>query len=112
MIGRDPDSVRAADVAFVRQDRIHLTPKRGYFPGAPDLAVEVLSPDDTPTKTGMKVEAWLEAGTGQVWIVDPDRRTLVVHEGGRPSSTLHEGDQLVSEALLPGFCLTVAEIFR
>src|SRR3972149_1026687 len=45
-IARDPDTVRAPDVAFVRSDRVPAAPLSGFFPGAPDLAVEILSPDD------------------------------------------------------------------
>jgi len=114
ILARHPDTVRAPDVAFVRQDRVHLTPKRGYFPGPPDLAVEVLSPDDTASEVLAKVEEWLTAGTVQVWIVDPERKTIAIHGADHSVQTLHEGDDLRSEVggLLPGFRVPVAEFFQ
>lgn len=111
MIARDPDTVRAPDVAFVRKDRLHLTPKRGYFPGAPDLAAEVLSPDDTASEVLAKVEEWLNAGTEEVWVADPERKTIAVYRKDQPVHVLSEKDELTSESLLPGFQLAVAEVF-
>jgi len=110
-IARDPDTVRAPDVAFVKKERVHLTPKRGFFPGAPDLAVEVLSPDDTASEVLAKVEDWLTAGTQEVWLVDPERKTIAIHAADHSVRTLHEGEELRSEDLLPGFSTPVAEIF-
>ena len=112
MLARNPDTVRAPDLAFVRIDRVQPTSKRGFFPGAPDLAVEVLSPDDTASEVLAKVEDWLNAGTVEVWIIDPERKTVTIHAAGRSVRTLHEGEELRSEALLPGFSASVAEIFQ
>ncbi|MHC4938155.1 MAG: Uma2 family endonuclease [Planctomycetota bacterium] len=102
---RDPDTVRAPDIAFVAAHR-PAGPKRGYYEGPPDLAVEVLSPDDRPGAVREKVAEWLEAGTREVWVVDPINRTVTIN-GAR---TLHEDDVLTS-ALLPGLELAVREIF-
>ena len=115
ILSRDPDTVRAPDVAFVSKDRVHLTPKRGFFPGPPDLAAEVLSPDDSASDVLAKVEDWLNAGTVEVWIIDPDRKTVTVHAGvGDDHSvrTLHESNTLRCESLLPGFAVAVAEVFQ
>jgi hypothetical protein len=70
----NPDTVRAPDVAFVLHDRIPDPMPRGYAPFAPDLTVEVLSPDDRPGEVLAKVADWLKAGTRLVWGVNPDRR--------------------------------------
>ena len=110
VLARDPDTVRAPDVAFVRAERAG-TPQRGYYPGAPDLLVEVLSPSDRPGYVRDKVAEWLESGATAVWVVDPEQRTCTVHEPQRESRVLHEDDTLPGGAVLPGFALAVREIF-
>ena len=109
ILARDPDTVRAPDIAFVRAERLVRT--AGYFEGAPDLAVEVLSPDDRPGYVREKVAEWLEAGTQAVWVVDPRARTVVVHESNQEPSLLREADTLDGGELLPGFELAVRDIF-
>jgi Uma2 family endonuclease len=110
-IGRTPDTVRAPDVGFVRSERLGPAPILGFFPGAPDLAVEVLSPDDRRREVLSKVQNWLDAGCQVVWIVDPLNRTVAVHRPGIDTVHLGEGDTLTAEDVLPGFQLQVAEIF-
>jgi Uma2 family endonuclease len=112
LISRDPDSVRAPDVAFVKVERLHLVPQRGYFPGAPDLAVEVLSPDDPASDVMAKVQDWLDAGTSAVWIVDPQCKTVTIHRRGAAVQMLRESDDLTADDLLPGFRVPVVEVFR
>src|SRR5918998_5254427 len=73
-IGTDPDTVRAPDVAFVSRERVEAVGEvEGYWPGAPDLAVEVISPDDSHVEVESKVFDWLEAGTKMVLAVNPRR---------------------------------------
>jgi len=110
LLSRDPDTVRAPDLAFVRAER-GTGPEHGYFPGAPDLAVEVLSPDDRPGYVREKVAEWLEAGTRAVWVVDPGARTVTVHEPRRAPSVLGEADSLSGGDVLPGFELGVRHVF-
>ena len=109
VLARNPDTVRAADVAFVRQERFVRTD--GYFEGAPDLAVEVLSPDDQPGDVRERVAEWLEAGALAIWVVDTRLRSVTVHETGAQPRPLSEADTLRGGALLPGFELAVREIF-
>jgi Uma2 family endonuclease len=110
VISREPDTVRAPDVAFVRRDRqpASLT---GFFPGAPDLAVEVVSPTDRLASVDEKAQAWLNAGTPLVWVVWPNTRSVVVHRPGQPPRILHERDAISGEEVLPGFECPVAEFF-
>lgn len=108
ILARDPDTVRAPDVAFLCAGRPR---ERGYIRGAPDLAVEVLSPDDRPGYVREKVAEWLEAGAGVVWIADPRSRTVAVHAPGVAPRILGESDSLSGGDLLPGFTLPVREIF-
>ena len=112
VIRRNPDTVRAPDVAFVQQSRLSLSQSEGYFPGAPDLAVEVLSPSDAASEVLAKVEDWIEAGTRAVWIVDPRRHTVTIHRPNAPLRVYRESDSIDDEPLLPGFSITLQEIFR
>ena len=109
VLARDPDTVRAPDVAFVRAERV--VPTSGYFEGAPDLAIEVLSPDDRPGYVREKVAEWIDGGARIVWVVDPRARTLTVHQAGTQPLVLAEADTLHGDELLPGFELAVEAIF-
>ncbi len=109
-IARNPDTVRAPDVAFVRASRA-AGPSRGYYEGAPDLAVEVRSPDDRAGYVREKTAEWLESGVVVVWNVDPIARSVTVHERDANPVLLREPDLLVCPALLPGFEVSAAEIF-
>jgi Uma2 family endonuclease len=109
----DPDTVRAPDVAFVRQERVPaMGLPKGYWPGAPDLAVEVISPTDLYTEVDEKVATWLEHGTRLVFVVNPRRRTVAVHRPGRLVRMLGEGDVLNGEDIVPGWALAVGDLFR
>jgi Uma2 family endonuclease len=109
-IARDPDTVRAPDAAFVRSSR-SPGPSHGYYEGAPDLAVEVRSPDDRTGYVREKTAEWLESGVVVVWNVDPIARTVTVHERDSRPVRLREPDVLLCPSLLPGFEVPVAEIF-
>lgn len=112
VLARNPDTVLAPDAAFVRRARI---PPAGepasFWEGAPDLAVEVLSPGDGRRQVARKVAAWLDAGTLAVWVVDPRDRSVTIHEHGRRSRRLTAADTLDGAPLLPDFGLPVVEIF-
>ena len=111
-IGSDPDTVRAPDVAFVRMERILATGETDKFwPGPPDLAVEVLSPRDTVYEVEEKVANWLTAGFSMVWVVNPKERTLHVHRFNKTIHRLSEKDLLDGQDVLPGFHLSITEIF-
>jgi len=110
-IGRDPDTVRAPDVAFLRAARVPAEPERGFFPGAPDLAVEVLSPEDRASEVLAKVRQWLDAGTETVWVADPATETVSVYRSPTRAEVLGEGEVLGGGELLPGFRVLVSEIF-
>jgi Uma2 family endonuclease len=79
IIERNPDTVRAPDVAFVVNERIPNPLPSGFFPGPPDLAVEVLSPSDRASEVTAKTRCWLTAGCREVWNVDPETKTVTVH---------------------------------
>ncbi|MGH7754405.1 MAG: Uma2 family endonuclease, partial [Gemmatimonadales bacterium] len=80
-----------------------------FFPGAPDLAVEVLSPDDRPGEVAAKVADYLRAGAQTVWVVDPESRTVTVHTGG--GATRYAAYETLDGApVLPNLSLPVATL--
>ena len=108
----NPDTVRAPDVAFVRRDRLPEPPPRGYAAIAPDLVIEVLSPDDRPGEVLSKVGDWLEAGTTLVWVVDPDGRTARVYRADGGQDLLTDYDRLDGEVVLPEFQYELRRAFE
>ena len=102
-LARNPDTVRAPDVAFISAARLPDPPPRGFAELAPDLAVEVLSPDDRPGEVLAKVADWLNPGARLVWVVDPARVVARVYRADGSESVLGETDALRGEDLLPGF---------
>ncbi|HYW09738.1 MAG TPA: Uma2 family endonuclease [Longimicrobium sp.] len=111
-LGRDPDTVLAADCSFVRADRADMVrDSLGYFPGAPDLAVEVFSPSDRSLMVEAKVRAWMSAGTRMVIVVHPTRRTVAVHRSGVPPELFGENDTLDGGDVVPGWSVPVRDLF-
>jgi Uma2 family endonuclease len=107
---RNPDVVRAPDVAFVQLSRVVDT-GRGYFEGGPDLAVEVLSPSDRYSAVSRKVAQYLAAGTRLVWVVDPFNRTVAVYRANGEVIELPEDGVLDGEDIVPGFRLSLTAIW-
>jgi Uma2 family endonuclease len=111
-LASDPDTVRGADIAFVRRDRVPQPTPVGFPPFAPDLAVEILSPGDRPGETLAKVADWLSAGTRLVWVIDPERRLARVYREDGTESLLGEDDSLDGEDVVSGFALKLAPILQ
>lgn len=108
----DPDTVRAPDVAFVSRERVAETGRpKGFWPGAPDLAVEVVSPGDTVNEVEEKVAEWLEGGARMVWVVSPKLHTVTVYRSLTDIVTLTEKDKLDGGDVVPGFQMNLAEVF-
>ena len=108
-----PDHVRAPDVGFVLAERARepgATP--GYFPGPPDIAVEVISPSDRYGDVEEKVEDWLAAGTLAVIVVNPRNHTVRIHRPGTDANQLTEDDVLEVPKVIPGWRMPVQEIFE
>ena len=113
LLARDPDTVRAPDIAFIRRENLPSPrPKDAFWPGAPDLAVEVVSPGDTLREVDEKVEAWLAAGAAMVWVVNPKWRSVTVYRSPTDIKVLTEKDQLDGQDVVPGFRCRVGDIFR
>ena len=106
----DPDTVLGPDIAFIARDRVG-TLSDSFFPGAPDLAVEVTSPGDRRGKIERKTSLWLELGARSVWNVDPRKRTVEVVRADGQRWLFHEHDELVDDTV-PGFRVAVSKIFE
>ena len=105
----NPDTVLAPDIAFIARDRVEtITPS--FYPGAPDLAVEVLSQWDTRPHVARKTALWLELGAKSVWNVNPKKRTVEVNRADGEKIIFHETDELIDDTV-PGFRVKVSEIF-
>lgn len=105
--------MRAPDLAFLGRERAaQVGDVEGFIPGAPNLAAEVLSPNETSAAVEVKVNDWLLAGTAVVVIVDPAVRQVVVRRRNGTSELLGEHDSLVVPELFPGWTLAVASLFR
>ena len=110
-LARNPDVVRGPDVSFVRKGRSDYPPVRGFYIGAPDLAVEVRSPDDSVAELLAKAAEYLAAGTELVWIIDPIETTVHVLSSGAGAVTLGPGDALSGGTTVPGFTLSIGALF-
>ena len=112
LLSRDPDTVLAPDVAFVRADRLPPEEEwQAFLPLAPDLVVEVVSPSETAIQVMDKVLAYLDAGVRMVITVDPIRKVVVVYGPDRSARILTIADTLDGGDVLPGFRLPLAELF-
>ena len=109
---RDPDTVRAPDVAFVTKERLAggRAPD-GFVQAAPDLAVEVVSPNDTAAAIHEKVREYFYAGTPLVWVVYPGTRSVTVHRSPGDARTLEPGDILDGEPVFDDFRVPVSDLF-
>jgi Uma2 family endonuclease len=113
LLARNPDTVRAPDFAFISADHLPKTnPTEAFWPGPPDLAVEVLSPGDTSGEVDEKIEEWLKAGCRAVWIVNPKLQTVTIYHSPTNVQIITAGNTLVGDRVLPGFSCAVDEVFR
>lgn len=113
VLARDPDVLVAPDAAFVRRDRLPPPGQRsGFFRLVPDIVLEVVSPSDRQRDVSNKVGEYLDAGASLVWVVEPNRRQVVVYSSDRTARILTVDDYLDGGDVLPGFQMPVAEIFE
>lgn len=105
-IGKNADTVRAPDVAFVRAERAIDTDD--FIQGPPDVAVEVVSPNDRYSDVEDKILEWLRAGTRVVIVADPITRSIRVH---RTSGAVNVTDTVEIDDVIPGWRLSLAEAF-
>jgi Uma2 family endonuclease len=108
-----PNLVRRPDVSFIRWGRLPGGKRpRGHCPIAPDLAVEVVSPNDLYSEVEEKVAEYRRAGVRLVWVVHPPTRTVRVHRLDGTVTDLTEADELSGEDVIPGFHCAVRDLFE
>jgi Uma2 family endonuclease len=109
-----PSRVRRADVSFIRADRMSLeqATAEGHLLITPDLAVEVLSPNDLAYEVDAKVQEYLRAGVRLVWVVNPETRTVKIHRPQAAGTILGESDDLEGEDVVPGFRCRISDLFQ
>ena len=110
-IRRDPDTVRAADIALISHERLARCKTEGYLDVAPEIAVEVLSPTDRKGDLFVEIEDYFAAGVLRVWVLDSRQRRIAVHRSPTDSEQFVSGDALADEELLPGFRIEVSDLF-
>lgn len=106
-------NLRSPDISFISKERLQgfkRAPK-GFFNGAPDLAVEILSPNDTVENTHEKIVEYFENGVKLAWVVNSEEQIILVYHSPQPDSLLRAGDNLDGESLIPGFSFPVSELF-
>lgn len=112
----DPEKVRRPDTAFIALERLtaRQAMTEGHCPIAPDLVVEVISPNDYAKLVNQKVAEWLGAGVRLVWVIDPDAQTVFGYfaSGPKASDVWRAADTLPGDPVLPGFAVPVADLFR
>lgn len=112
LLSSNPDTVRAPDVAFVGRKRIEEVGNlKGYWPGTPDLAVEVISPDDSYAEVEEKVFQWLDSGSRAVLVLNPEKHTVTVYRSRTEIKLLTESDKLAVDDVVPGWFVEVKELF-
>jgi Uma2 family endonuclease len=111
ILAHHPLTIRQPDVSMLSKERIRSTAGDNYFEGAPDLAVEIVSPSDSAEDLEIKVNQYLQCGAKQVWIAYPKTRKVHVFSGGKAGAILDENETLEGADLLPGFSTKVADLF-
>jgi Uma2 family endonuclease len=110
-IRRNPDTVRAADLLYISHSRFSRNPGKSYLEVAPELVVEVLSPQDRWSEVMEKLSDYFEAGVDRAWVVDPRTRRVFAYRSLAGVEVFEGEDVLRDEEILPGFALPVAELF-
>lgn len=113
ILAREPDLVRVPDASFVRRERVPVEGiPDGFWPLAPDLAVEVVSPHDRAEDLQTKVREYLDAGTRLVWVVWPSTEAVTVHQPSDVPREFHSEDTLDGGTVLPGLTVRVGALFE
>lgn len=106
-----PDTLRAPDASFISKDRLKPL-QHGFIKGSPDLAVEVVSPNDTTAEVEEKTQMWLDRGTHEVWVAYPKTKSVLIHGREAEPIILGPNDTLDGGPMLPGFTHRVGDFFE
>jgi Uma2 family endonuclease len=112
ILQRNPDTVRAPDVAFVAQERLQKPLPAAFSEVMPDLVAEVASPGDRPVEVQERVQAWLRAGVRLIWVVYPVAQSVAAFYADGQTQEFAADSDLTRQPVLPGFRCRVADLFR
>lgn len=113
LLKRNPDTVRAPDLAFVSQARVdHVGSVKGYWPGCPDVVAEVVSPNDTVSEVQATALAWIEAGCKLVWIVDPKQKHVTEFRSETSMRVFTVKDRLAASDVFGDWFIEVGKLFQ
>ncbi len=113
ILGHDPDTTVGIDVTYVGTEvMVRQTEDSTLIDGVPTLVAEILSPSDTIEDINEKIDAYLDARVSIIWIIDPYRRTITVHQPDSVPKLFNVRDELSVEPHLPGFRVPVARLFE
>lgn len=110
-IRRNPDTVRAPDVAFISNERIAKVKSKSYLDTAPELVVEVLSPDDAWSDLMEKLDEYFSIDVKLVWVADPRQRQVYVYRSATEVQRFTANEMLTGGDVLPDFNVLVADLF-
>lgn len=111
VLERNPDTVRAPDVAYISKDRLDTARTSKFIPIAPDFVAEVLSPNDRAEEVATKVQWWLDHGVKLVWVADPANRCVTAHLPNGDAHVYRKGDRITGEDVMPGLSVAVTDLF-
>ena len=107
---RDPDTVRGADIVYISKERLSQAQADGYLDVAPELVIEIISPNDRWTEINEKIGEYLACGVLLVWIIDPRTQRVTRYGRGRDLLVYGSDDVLTAPDILPGFAVPIREL--
>ena len=112
VLARNPDTVRGPDLSFISRERLKDLDDARFFSGAPDLAVEILSPSNRRGEMHAKVADYLAAGARLVWVVDPKRKSVTTYRTLLSPRRLELNEAIDGEEVFPGLVIPLTAIFE
>jgi Uma2 family endonuclease len=109
---RNPDTVRGADVLFISNERYAQKTSPGFLDVAPDLVVEILSPNDSWIEVTQKLQEYFAIGVRLIWVVNPQTHSVYAYRALTDVREFTENDDLPGDDVLPGFLVKVAQLFE
>lgn len=112
VLSRDPDTVFAPDISFITAAKLPVRESpEGYLETIPDLVIEIRDRNDTTAELDKKVAVYIAAGVRIVWVADPAKKIIVLHQSGRAPRACGESNTLILDEVNPDLKLKVAGVF-
>ena len=111
IVSTNPATVRRPDISLFIEPKPWEDTPGNWAQGAPEIAIEILSPSNRPGEMREKISDYFAAGALRAWIVDPKTRTITIRRADGSETIFREGDRLEDPEVLPGFAVEVGELF-